>query len=455
MFSTWFLVWLHTSTPSSKRPLGDTIYSTLHSSYHLLAVDTVIAVIISLLWLVALRSFVKQLVLAIIFAVPIILFSFFLYPLISSFKGSWKGASAQDTAMRWLSFIPLVATGLWVYTVIRGRRALSKAIDILEFASRILGANPALIVLGFGTLIGVIVWTWVWTAMFTRVFLSGHFSSSKNLFIIDSSSWWLGACFVFNYLWLLSIGSGIQRATTAATVSQWYFHRNTVPAPTSQQVVRAALSHSVTTAFGTICYSTLLSLLIRLPFLLLPRRATAFLGLFTYSLVPTSITALTNPLTLTYAAIHSQPLAPSARAIGQMRFLAPASATTTLNPRTFTGSPNSSAPLLPYRLAKLILHATRFLMSLTLGFGGWVSTARLLVLEGGKVGYRGSMYAYVVGLIAGAIGWGILGAMEGVLGGIVDAVIVCWGSEGRGDGKGRGGGYCLEAGILFGGEENW
>lgn len=66
------------------------------------------------------------------------------------------------------------------------------------------------------------------------------------------------------------------------------------------------------------------------------------------------------------------------------------------------------------------------------------------------------MYAYIVGLIAAAIGWGVLGSMEGVLAGVVDAVVVCWGSEvgnplagGRGEAR-----YCREAGWLFGGEEN-
>ena len=69
----------------------------------------------------------------------------------------------------------------------------------------------------------------------------------------------------------------------------------------------------------------------------------------------------------------------------------------------------------------------------------------------GSVSYKGSLYAYVVGLISAAIGWGALGAMEGVLGGILDAVLVCWGSEVGRDGRGEAR-YCGEAGRLFGGE---
>ena len=53
-----------------------------------------------------------------------------------------------------------------------------------------------------------------------------------------------------------------------------------------------------------------------------------------------------------------------------------------------------------------------------------------------------------MGLIAAAIGWGVLGAMDGVLTSVVDAVVVCWGSEvGRGEAK-----YCREAEWLFGEE---
>jgi hypothetical protein len=87
-------------------------------------------------------------------------------------------------------------------------------------------------------------------------------------------------------------------------------------------------------------------------------------------------------------------------------------------------------------------------MATALGFGGWVATARQLSIDmPGGVGLRGSAYAYVVGLVASIIGWGVLGAIEGILSGIVDACVVCWGIE---KGTAGGGAYCLEAGYLFG-----
>lgn len=451
LLATFLLVWLHTSAPSKNSRLGDTVYTALHACFYLFAWDTLISVIVALVWLATLRAFARPLVMLLVIAVPIVLLSFAAYPFISSFGGSWNGGRLQDKLMRWGSIIPALSTGFWIYTVYKGRRSLDRAIAILEFSVRVLAQCPALVPMGFAALTSVVAWTWIWMLMFTRVFLGGHLSASKHLFILNTSTWWQGIFFILMYLWSLGVLAGVQRATTAATVSQWYFHRLAVPTPSSQRVVQASFTHATTTIFGTICFSTLLALAIRLPLLVLPRRISSWIAFAFYSLVPTSIAALTNPLTLTYAAIHSQPLGLSARGLSELSFISKATATTTLTPHAFKSRPGDTTPsLLGYRLAKLLLHATRFITSFVFGVGGWVSTARMT--EVANAGYRGSLYAYVVGLVAGAIGWAVLGAMEGVLGGVLDAVVVCWGSEvgSQGFGMAR---YCREAGELLQGEE--
>lgn len=447
LLSTFVLVFLHTS---GKRPMGDTIYNTLRASFHMLAIDTVVSVIVSMVWLAALRSFVKPLVGLVMVAVPVVLISFSLYPFISSYQSGTGSSRLQDVVMRWAAAIPAISAAVWVYLVWKGRYSIRSAVEILEFSSRILAANSALVLVGMGCLVVIVFWTWAWLLMFTRVFLGGNFSSTLSRFIISASSWWLGIFFVLMYIWTLSVISGVQRCTTAATVSQWYFHRNAVPATSPADIVSAAMGHSVTTIFGSISLSTVLALGIRLPLLVLPQRAANVISMFAYSFIPTPIAALTNPLTLTYAAIHSQTLAQAARGLSQMDFLSPQRPTTTLTPASLPAGGNRYSPLLPYRLAKLILHATRFIMAIGLGFAGWVMTARQLSVErpDGSIGIRGSAYAYVVGLVASFIGWGILGAMEGILSGIVDAVVICYGSEKRM--ISGGGGYCMEAAYLFG-----
>lgn len=449
LLATAFLVYLHTSTPSGdKSRWGDTVYMTIHRSLFLLSIYTLVSIFISLLWIAVLRSYVRPLVYASIFAVPIILYLFSLYPFISSFRGAWHGASVQDKVMRWGSVIPFIMGCMWLYNIVQSRHAIGKAISILEFACRILEANVELLAVGLGVLVCVVLWTWVWMLMFTRVFLGGHFSG-LNLFVIDIGAWWLGAYFILVYLWSLGVIAGIQRTVTAATVSQWYFHRLATHAPTSRQIVQAATVHSVTTLFGTICLSSLLALLIRLPLILLPRRIVSIFSVFAFSLVPAPISTLTNPLTLSYASIYSQPLTLSTRGLSQMTILSPSTAKPSLHPRWFSW-PNGrhSSPLLSYRLSKLILHAVRFMMSLALGFGGWVASARSLSIPAVSDTTRGSLYAYVVGLIAGAIGWSVLGSMEGVVADIVDASVICWSSEvGTYGTEAR---YCREAGWLFG-----
>ena len=448
IIGVFFISLLQESPPSRKNPIGDTIYTVLRSSFHLIGVYSLVSIVVGLLWLSLLRSFARPLVMLILVAVPVISFSFFLYPFISSFKGSWHGDSMQDKFMRWLSVGPLALTVFWIYTAFKGRHSLDKAAGMLEFSGEILRSQFPLLMVGIATLAAVILWSWIWILMFTRLFLGGHFTGNKSRWIIDASTWWLGVAFFLDYFWTLGVIAGVQRATTAATVSQWYFHRNSVPAPPAWTVVQASLSHATYTMAGTICMSTLLTLLVRLPLIVLPRRIAGMISMCAYSMIPTPIAAMTNPLTLTFASIHGVPLSQAARGLSQLSFISPDSPTTTLGPRDFKN--NTRPSMQSYRLAKLLLHAIRWVITLSLGFGGWVSTARMLQV-GGSVPYKGSLYAYVVGLISAAIGWGALGAMEGVLGGILDAVLVCWGSEvGRdGDAEAR---YCVDAGRLFGNE---
>ncbi|KAI5367882.1 Putative choline transporter [Septoria linicola] len=446
MFAVFVLIWFQTSAPKSS--LGDTIYTALRGSTSMLVWDTLIAVVVALLWLSLLRNHVRPLVYIMIVAVPVVLFSFSLYPFISSFQGAWNGNSFQDKAMRWGSFVPAIMGIFWTWSVIKNRHSLHSSVEVLEFSTRILAASPYLIMLGFFALGVVVVFSWTWLLMFERIFLSGHFTGAKK-WVINANSWWLGAYFILQYLWSLGVIAGLQRATTAAVVSQWYFHRLAVPQPTSKEVVKASFLHATGALFGTTCLSTFLSLLVRLPLIILPGRLSGVLNMAAYWIMPSSLATLTNPLTLTYAAIHSQPLGISARGLNQLNFISRTNPSNTLGPRNFNPTHSGSA-LMPYRLAKLLLQATRWIMSFALGFGGWVRAAHSIQIQGAASGFRGSLYAYTVGMIAGTIGFAVLGCIENIVGGVIDASMICWASEtagGRGEAR-----FCREAGELFGNE---
>ncbi|PUU76487.1 hypothetical protein B9Z19DRAFT_990456 [Tuber borchii] len=423
MFTTSFVVWLHTE--ETKLPL-DTVYRTLHSAVHLLAVDTFLAIAVSLVWMYLLRSFVKPLIYLILVSVPVALTALSLYPLIMSYKGKMGGNGPQDKAMRWGSIFPALMAGFWVYFAYRGRNALGRAVGIIQLACKILGENPALVLLSFGTLVGVCVFTWIWVGMFTRIFWIGNtLLNGKPMWTLDTKSTALGVYYILMYLWTLGVTSGIQRATSAATVSQWYFHRHAIPTTSSKAIMSAALHHSTTTLFGTICFSTLVALLVRLPLMIAPRRIAGILHMFCFNFIASPVAALTNPLTLTYGAIHSQPLIQSSRAVGNMRFV-----------DTAGYSASGKHPRTAYKLSKMLLTATRGVTALSLGTGAWVAA---------RDSNGGSGYGYIVGMIAGAIGWGVLGATEGCLSNIVDACLVCVGSEGPNAG------HCREAQMVFGG----
>ncbi|KAI8955886.1 hypothetical protein F4801DRAFT_599120 [Xylaria longipes] len=442
LIATFILVWLHTSPPTRK--IGDTIYTTLNSSFYLLAVDTLVSIVVALVWMAALKSFMQPLVLLILFGVPIVLFSFSLYPIISSFHGPDHGSRLQDVVMRYAAIIPGVLSIVWIWLLYKGRHEIHRAVDMLDFSSRILAANPALVLLGFGALAFVVGWTWVWLWMFTRIFLGGYFSKKLSAFVIGTATWWLAVFFFLMYVWTLSVLSGVVRATTGGTVSNWYFHRNLQTLASSNDIVKGALGHSTTTVFGTICASTLLSLAVRLPILILPRRIAGIFEFIGWKLAPRPVTVLTNPLAVTYSSIHSLPLMESASQLGRIQFLA-TGPTTTLTPSAFSQR-NQTASLVPYRMAKLLLHAARSVMAIALGFAAWVMTARQLRVQvPGNTSITGSAYAYVVGIIASAIGWAVLGAMEGILSGILDAVLICYASERRLERAT----YCIEAAKLF------
>ncbi|EME85821.1 uncharacterized protein MYCFIDRAFT_130111, partial [Pseudocercospora fijiensis CIRAD86] len=447
MFAAFVLTWFQTSTPKS--PLGDTIYTALRSSTSMLLWDSFIAVVAALIWLNLMRNNPRVTVFAMIVAVPVVLFAFTLYPLISSFKGSYHGNSIQDKLMRWGSFIPAIMAVFFTWSVIRNRHSLNKSVQILEFSTKVLAASPYLLIQGFITLGVVVCFSWIWMLMFERVFLTGTLSAAKK-YILYANSWWLGAFFVLQYLWTLGVIAGVQRATTAATVSQWYFHRLAVPQPTSQEVVKASFQHAIGALFGTVCLSTFLSLLVRLPLIILPGRLSGVLSMAFHWIMPASVVTLTNPLTLTHAAIHSQPLGISAREMNRLNFTSRTNPSNTLGPRNFNPGGQNGSALLPYRLSKLLLQATRWIMSFALGFGGWVRAAHSIKLDGPGGGIRGSLYAYIIALIAGTIGFAVLGAVENVVGAVVDATVICWASEsmgGRAEAR-----FCREAGELFGEE---
>lgn len=180
MFATSFMVWLGTETPNGKHPLGDTIYSTLHSAFPLLISDAILAVGIAILWLILMRHALRPFIYLLLFTVPISMFTLFLVPLIQSFRGQWEGHTIQDKAMRWGSIIPALIGVWWTYKMWKERHSLHRAVSIIALSGKIVRENQALVPFSFSVLGGFIAFTFVWILMFSRVFL-------RNYKVVDGS----------------------------------------------------------------------------------------------------------------------------------------------------------------------------------------------------------------------------------------------------------------------------
>jgi len=150
-------------------------------------------------------------------------------------------------------------------------------------------------------------------------------------------------------------------------------------------------------------------------------KAILLLGFYNLTL-PLSV--LGQPLTLTYASIHSTSLKESSNQLQRMQLV-----------RTDNNVFPSIYTRPAYPLAKMLLSAIRIIACLSFGLGAWVNTAR---------DPKGSsLYGYMVGIVAGTISWGILGATEVTLKAIVDSAFICVASD---DADGS---HCREAYEAF------
>lgn len=404
MFASFVFVLLHTTTTDRSKRLRGTIYVTIHDNISLLGIDTMVAISVSALWIAGIRAYVRPIVLLMLGAVPVVALVTSVYLLFASYAGVTDSANFQGRLMRWVAVGPLIFALVWTFAALRGVHNIDRAADLLKLTTRILGDCPVLLLTGFITLCITVAWIWLFLLIFARIFLT---------YQPGGVIWWVAAFATFTFAWSLKMLSGLQRAVVAALVSDWYFYRHHAANTSSAVIASAAFTHSTERLFGTVCLSALVSLLLRLPYLLLPSRLLSGFALALSPFRVATTAALTNPLVLTYASTHSRKYSESANRLWELA----------LDKRK-----NASF----VALARLFLHAQRLCASLAFGFGGWVSAAKMTA--------GGSRNAYVVGLAAGGIGWTVLGCAENVIGQVMDSVLICWASEGDSEAR-----FCVEA----------
>ncbi|BFZ61104.1 hypothetical protein YB2330_002162 [Saitoella coloradoensis] len=448
MFSTAFIIYL--CSPSIPRSaVGDALWTALSKSIPHIAFYAFVAAMVSgglLAVLLVTQRYTKLFFYMVIVGVPAALGILGMHLLVMSYRGTTGDSGLQDRSMRWCAFLMFVVAGGWLYSTYRRRESLSCAIGVIRLSCRIIKDNPALIACSIGVLAAFGVFTVVWMAMFERVLMRGKVGISGG-WVMMPNSWWLAGWFAFMWVWTWSVFSGIQRVITAATTSQWYFYRHALPPTPSRQVANAALGTAVTTCLGTICLSSFLSISLRLPLLVLPRRVHAILQLFVFSLVYAPFGRMAQPMTLTFAGVERVSLSGAARGREKLWLLAASSIDDVRGGIGGVRETGGGGAWSVYRLAKSLLSACRLTTSLSLGLMGWIYAARV---------HDHSLYGYIVGLVSGAVGWTIVGGVEGGISAVVDAVFICYAVDvERGNGNGAMGvGHCREAGRCFGGVDS-
>lgn len=385
--STSFLVWLRDeSSPLSN---SDTLYTALHSGNSIFLIDVGIALLLSFLWLLMMRLFLRPLTYVLFCTVPFFLVGISVYPFVMSYRGRWGGESVQDEWMGFSAVIPLAFAAAWTFSVWRWRNALGSAITRIEASCSILNQNPSLVVFSISNLTVFVLFTLLWIQIFSLT--AGH-----------GYHWIIRCHFVFTYLWTWGVFSAFRRSVISSSISSWYFYRHSHADVSSMRRISSSAHFALSSQLGTICLHALISILTKFPLLPRLQRISSFISTPQYLGTYDFDTSLSSPLVLVCASIYAVPLTSGQKILSNY---------------THSVGHQSADHLIAYRLSKILLSAARLLTSLGLGFAGWVKAAHF--------SNGGSLYGYIVGIMSAIVGYSTISATEGCVSQVMDAVLVC------------------------------
>lgn len=343
---------------------------------------------IAALWLHFMRKFAKPMVQASTFAVPTLLGATSLASFIMSIHTSPVGNHFfSHAAMRISALVPLLLAVVWVLYLQRMKNAIGKAGEIVAYAAEIYSeCTPTIttITLFMGAF-GLQV-TCLWTYFLSNAFLEGRIG---YLLII-----W----FSFMYLWTWSLACNLLRAVLVCVTNECY--ANDVDTWNKDGVFSRSALEVATYHFSSACLSSLLSVQIRTPMLLLPNYFSKVVRSSRIVLLSTLLAnkRILDPLTLPTAILERCSLSNAAEVVESSQF----------------ASIDRSA----YRLSKFFLVAGRVSCSICVGFIAWIHADRLEDFS--------SSYGYIIAVVGLLIGWTIVGASENMLSMICDALLVCF-----------------------------
>lgn len=343
---------------------------------------------IAALWLHFMRKYAKPMVQASTFAVPTLLTMTSLVSIVMSIHTSPVGNHLlSHTAMRIAALVPLLLAAIWVLYLQRMKNAVGKAGEIVAYAAEIYSeCTPAIttITLFMGAF-GLQV-TCLWTYFLSNAFLEGRIGYLLILW------------FSFMYLWTWSLTCNLLRAVLVCVTNECY--ANNVDTWNKDGVFSRGALEVATFHFSSACLSSLLSVQIRAPMLLLPNYFTKVVRSSRVVIISSLLSnkRILDPLTLPTAIMERCSLSNAAKVVDSSSFAAI----------------DRSA----YRLSKFFLIAGRVSCSICVGFIAWIHADRLQDVS--------SSYGYIIAIVGLLIGWTVVGASENMLSMICDALLVCF-----------------------------
>lgn len=357
------------------------IYPIFQHSVKPLLCYTVFAAVVSAVWLYCMRNHAKAVMQSLVFVVPTTLIGTSIYSLSMSTHYSVGPHGLAHAVLRLSALVPLALAAIWIAYLRRMKNVMGKAGELVAYSAEVYGeCTPTISTITMVMGIFSIQATCLWAYFLSNAFLEGKLG------------YFLGVWFSFMYLWSWSLVCNLLKSVLVCVTNEWYAHGKLDAWSMDGIFTRGALEVA-TYHFSSACLSSLASVQIRVPLLVLPRYV---LNVAHRYLI--SSNQMLDPLTLPTAILERCSLANAAKVLASSKFAL-------LDRRA-------------YRLSKMFLVAARLSCSICIGFVAWIHADHLQDMS--------SSYGYIIAIVALFIGWTVVGASENMLSMICDSLLVCF-----------------------------
>ncbi|CAG8543284.1 9374_t:CDS:10 [Paraglomus occultum] len=249
MFLTGVILFFTTTSSRLEGYTHGAVFLAINGCAGSIAFSIVFTFVAAVVWIYFMRSCVKVLVWSTLTVVPVVTAIMFIWVIRASSTGKLRDSGdpdPQDDSLRILSLAPLGICAIYASLLYWQKRRVEKAVTVIELASEILRDNPEMLKVSLLILGAYIAFSVIWLIFFSRLFLVGHmiFNNGDGIWVMDTSAHLLIGFFLFMYLWTSAVLGNIQRHEPENFKEQ---------SPT-----QIALSHALTTSFGTVCFGGLI-----------------------------------------------------------------------------------------------------------------------------------------------------------------------------------------------------